>query len=214
MNTFKKNNIGLTLVELMVVIGIIAFLAVIGMIYFRTQIFKGYDAKRKSDIQRIGIAVEEYEKDHDCYPLSTQVTCVGSGLGLRPYLDRIPCDPVTQSSYYYEHEDSICPKWYKLYAKLDNEADNNYQPGIGPNGVFNYVSGSPNAPKSTSTGELGSGGGSSSIPQVNFYGCFSGVCRQIQWNPRRGNPECDPNFQNDTCYGQCSNPANECQSWE
>ena len=54
---------GVTLVELLVVVSIIALLALISIFAFREQIFKGNDAKRKSDIGRIQLAVEEYEKD-------------------------------------------------------------------------------------------------------------------------------------------------------
>ena len=39
----RKNIIGLTLVEIVVVVSIIAFLAVLILIAFRSQIFKGVD---------------------------------------------------------------------------------------------------------------------------------------------------------------------------
>lgn len=206
---------GYTLIELMIVVGVIAFLAVLISAYLRNQIYKSYDARRKAEIKRIAIAVEEYEKDHDCYPLPSLLSCT-TGTGLRPYIDKIPCDPVTNASYMYEHQDSACPGWYKIYAKLDNESDTDFKANIGPNSAFSFVWESPNAPLSISTEvdeEPDQGGGGDPVPQTTFYGCFSGVCTQISWDSARPGPVCDPNYQNSTCYGQCSNPANECEPW-
>lgn len=202
---------GFTLIELLIIVGLIAFLAVLITAYLRSQIFKSYDARRKAEIKRIGIAVEEYEKDNDCYPLPSALSCT-TATGLRPYLDKVPCDPTTGASYMYEHEDSVCPKWYKIYAKLDNESDVDYVANIGPNSVFSFVYASPNAP-ATVPAENGGGVGGGSVPQTDFYGCISGVCTLIQWDTSRPGPSCDPNYQNSTCYGQCTNPANSCEPW-
>lgn len=214
--SLRKTSQGFTLIELLIIVGLIAFLAILISAYLRSQIFKSYDSRRKAEIKRIGIAVEEYEKDNDCYPLPSLLSC-SPGTGLRPYIDKIPCDPTTEASYMYEHEDSTCPKWYKIYGKLDNEADIDYTAYIGPNGAFSYVYESPNSPATVPVVQEGSPtpgpGGSDPIPQTDFYGCISGVCTLIQWNPSRPGPACDPNYQNSTCYGQCSNPANECEPW-
>jgi hypothetical protein len=189
----------------MIVVVIIAALALLAYWALRTQIFKGFDARRKGDINRIKIAVEEYEKDHDCYPLPQLVIC-DPGTGLRPYLDKIPCDPRTGASYYYDHEDSFCPKWYRIYTTLENLKDPDYLGMIGPDGSYNYYSGSPNSPYPGLSGS-------------EFYGCRSGTCTMIEWDPLRPGPECDPNYGSPTCYGQCTDPntgqpANECQSWQ
>jgi general secretion pathway protein G len=216
----KKYFSGFTLVELMIVVVIIGILATIAIRSFQSQIFKGNDAKRKGDIDRIKIAVEEYEKDHNCYPLSQLVTCKPSGSGLQPYLDRIPCDPVTGASYYYEYQDSVCPGWFRVYAVLENIKDGSVTLGIGPNGAFNYVAASGNAPPTgSSTGPSASPGPtpgptSTATPQENFYGCSKLVCVPILWDPVRGGPECDPNYQNSSCYGVCNVPANDCVSWK
>lgn len=204
-NNFKFYKKGMTLTEILIVISVIALLVLIAVVYLRSQVFKSYDARRKSEIKRIAIAVEEYEKDHDCYPLSSSVVCTGGGVGLRPYLNTIPCDPVTGASYYYEQENTACPKWFRVYSNLQNEADVDYQSNIGPNGAFSYVYESPNSPTIVPNG--------SGAPDTTFYGCFSGVCMEVFWDPARPGPQCDPNFQNSTCYGQCSSPSNECQSW-
>ena len=190
----------MTLTELMIVVLIILFLVILVLAFFRNQLFKGNDARRKGDIHRIQVAIEEYEKDHDCYPLPQLVSCGEEGDGLDPYLSKIPCDPITKSSYFYEYENDACPSWYRLYTVLENTADSDLMENCGPGGVFNYFRSSPNAPGCT-------------YITSEFYGCKSGVCVSIYWDNNRPGPECDPNYQSRTCYGQCGSPATECKPW-
>lgn len=203
----KKQTLGMTLTEVMIVSLVIVALIIIALSSLRTQIFKSTDARRKAETRRIGIAVEEYEKDHDCYPLPSLVTC-NPGIGLRPYLDKVPCDPETGASYLYVHEDTSCPHWYKIYSSLQNENDPDFRVGLGPGAVYSYVYTSSNAPDESVVG----GGGGGGTPS-DFFGCVSGICVPIGWDANRPGPVCDPNFQNSSCYGMCSNPANECMSW-
>ena len=77
-----------------------ALLAILVITTIRSQILKGNDARRKADIARIQVAVEEYEKDNDCYP--TTVVCGSSNQEITPYLKEVPCDPITKQSYAYE----------------------------------------------------------------------------------------------------------------
>ncbi len=143
----EKKYQGMTLVEVMIVISIIALLSSAFTVFIRMQLFKANDAKRKAEINRIGLAVEEYEKDHDCYPSS--VTCTNAS-SLQPYLDKIVCDPVSDDPYYYMPDDpdpNGCAKWYKIYAVLQNRFDADYQPNIGPSSLYNYVYESPNTPQ-------------------------------------------------------------------
>ncbi len=193
-----RTNAGVTLTELLIVVGIITFLVFLTIVFFRLQILKGNDARRKGDLHEIQIAVEEYEKDNNCYPLPLLVICK-PGTGLKPYVSKIPCDPITEASYYYEYDDSSCPKWYRLYARLENINDQDIMGAVGPSGAFNYYLSSPNAPRI---------GG-----PVDFYGCRGGICVQVLWDPMRPGPECDPNFQNSSCHGQCGPPATECTPW-
>jgi len=191
---------GMTLTEILIVVGILTFLILMVTVAFRSQLFKGNDAKRKGDIHRIQVAIEEYEKDNNCYPLPDQVVC-DPGTGLQPYIDKIPCDPTTNSSYVYEHEDSLCPDWYRVLANLENASDSDAQSACGPEGTYNFYQSSPNAPLCNLT-------------ESDFYGCINGVCTPISWDNLRPGPECDPNYQNASCYGQCGNPINECGSWD
>ncbi|MCX6704944.1 MAG: type II secretion system protein [Candidatus Woesebacteria bacterium] len=209
----RKNLIGagFTLVELLIVLAIVAILAALIISFLTGQVLKGNDAKRKGDLDRIKIAVEEYEKDHNCYP--QYVTCgVHSEQPIYPYLNNVPCDPVTNASYLYEHDGSaVCPVWFRVYIVLENTEDLSAIPGIGPYNAFNYFVSSGNAPAIIAS-QASSGPTSSPEPQNNFYGCFSGICTPINWNNSRHppGPECDPNYQNSSCYGVCGVPANEC----
>lgn len=205
-----KFNKAFTLVELMIVVSIIGFIAVISMAYFRSQLFKGNDARRKSDIARIQVALEEYEKDHDCYPFSFAVSC-DPGTGLKPYLDTVPCDPTTKMSYYYEHEDDACPSWYRVYTALDNNSDDQIVENIGPSGSYNYYHDSPNAPAIEEG--AGTGGGSGPPGGVTFYGCKASVCEPLLWDYARPGPECDPNYTIDGCLGQCGLESSACIPW-
>lgn len=194
---FKKEK-GLTLIELIIVLVIIGILILVFIVYFRSQIFKANDAKRKGDIERIRIAVEEYEKDHNCYPPPQLLNCE-PGNGLSSYLDKIPCDPVSKASYYYDYDPTGCARWFRLFTNVE-QSDDLAMDSCGPGGTYNYYSGSGNAPSCQLTDTGG------------IYGCRSGVCVPIYWDEARPGPECDPNFQSSTCYGQCG-PSTECESW-
>lgn len=198
-----KNLDGVTLIEVLIVTIVISFLILLVVIFLRNQIFKANDAKRKADINRIVKALEEYEKDNDCYPSKDLLNC-DPGTGLQPYLDKIPCDPVTKSSYYYEIEDSSCPSWYKTFSVLSLTTDLESMNSIGPGGQYNYCVGSPNIDCSATV---------NSPDGTQYYGCRNSICVPINWDSKRPGPECDPNYQNSTCYNQCSYPNNECKSW-
>jgi len=192
----SKSSQGMTLIELLVVVSIISILVFVITVFLRPQIFKANDARRKAELKRIGVAAEEYEKDNNCYPPTSLVTCVNGGIGLRPYIDVIPCDPVTKNSYFYEPDPNnvACPKWYRIYASLQNQTDVDYIPNIGPSSAYRFIYTSPNAPALPT-----------SIPNVNiYYGCINGSCRQLIEGE-----ECTPNWDSmDNCNSRC--PENPC----
>ncbi|MBU0998190.1 type II secretion system GspH family protein [Patescibacteria group bacterium] len=212
----KRNKKGFTLTELLIVVSIIVFLAALVIFYLRNQIFKGNDAKRKGDVHSITIAMEEYEKDNDCYPTVDLVICK-PGTGLKPYLSKIPCDPTTDASYVVEVE-GTCPSWYRIYINLENTKDKDIEKigctyGCGPYYAYNFFVSSPNAPDPI-VGVPPETSVPSEPPAVNYYGCINGVCEKILWDPERPGPECDPHFENSTCYGWCGDILRECKNWE
>ena len=216
----KKYFSGFTLVELLIVLSIIAILAALIISLFSSQILKGNDAKRKGDLDRIKIAAEEYEKDHNCYPKS--ISCgVHPDQEVYPYLNNVPCDPITNVSYVYTNDNNLtCPAWFKIFTVLENTQDTSATPGIGPHGAYNYDVASANAPANvayipppTSSPGASPSPTPSYLPQDNFYGCRSQECVQILWDPARPGPECDPSYGNSSCYGRCVDPSNECVSW-
>ena len=206
-----KKRGGFTLTEVLIVVGIVSFLAVVSLVYLRSQIYKARDAKRKADIHLIQNAVEEYEKDHDCYPPASLVVCKPVGDGLKPYLSKILCDPVSGDSYLYEPGDPVdCPKWYRMYALLDTGEFT----VVGPGGVkYDYYVSSPNAPTPVPVIAPTSTPRPTSTPKPEwggpYWGCLNGECEGVP-----GPPYCSPKFGSSTCYGQCVNwlgePINEC----
>jgi len=216
----RKNGFGMTIPELLVVMSIIAILAVLITTFIVTQVFKGNDSRRKTDIYQLQVAVEEYEKDNNCYP--TYVSCMENfNDDLNPYLPKIPCDPQTKSDYvYYPDPTSVCPKWYVIYTHLEHPSDPDVkelgcQFGCGPSealSIFNYYAMSPNAPIPYSNPAPTPQ--SSNPPAVGLYGCFSGVCTSIGLD-YTGQPECSPAFSSSNCFNSCVDPEtfapiNEC----
>jgi len=216
-----KNKKGFTLIELIIVITIIAFLFSMIIYFLRGQLFKGTDAKRKSDMHKIFVALEEYEKDHDCYPdvaRNPEIVMCDPGFGLRPYLNKIPCEPSTDSNYIIEVDDSVCPSWFRIYAKLESNSDVDIDEsgcnwGCGPQYSFNFYMSSYNAPlplmRSAPETSI-----SEEPPAANYYGCINGVCERIAWDPERPGPLCLPNFQSPDCYDRCGPESTECKSWK
>jgi|WetSurSiteA1Bulk_404760.scaffolds.fasta_scaffold03841_5 general secretion pathway protein G len=201
---------GFTLIELLIVIAIIGLLAVLGIWAYKNQLLKARDAQRKSDMKKIQVAVEEYEKDHDCYPSIDMVVC-DPGDGLQPYLQKIPCDPLTGESYYYEPEGKTCAGWYRLYGLLDYSGDASIIEEIGPGGAYNYYVSSPNAPiiavatptpRPTAVPTAGP-----TPPETVYFGCVDHVCVQLS-----SQHQCSPNYSwgypvscrdGDCCYNKC-----------
>ena len=98
-----KKRRGFSLIEVLVVVGILALLLIIGFQQFGTQMAKGRDARRKADLDKIKKVYEDYASDYNQYPpFGTLDTCGDStGTALEKYLNEIPCDPANGSPYVY-----------------------------------------------------------------------------------------------------------------
>jgi len=224
-----KSKKGFTLIEIIMVVAIIALLVLLAIWALRAKIDQANDAKRKSDLQRIATAFEDYYSDEECYPIETILANCG-GSELKPYLDSIPCDPVYKTPYcYLPVETSPCYKKYRLLNTLKYLSDpvikslscdsdqycgweSEYSAAIGGGtGIsgFNYGVSSLNTtlsqivPTSSPTPLPTPAGGS--------WGCTPmGDCD----NYGLDNPKCPYQFPDSNCGGgsYCTNPIYRCSS--
>lgn len=113
---------GLSMIEILVIAAIISILIIIALSMLPQQISKGRDGRRKSDLQKIKIAFENYYSDNDCYPPPEILDNCGSA-DLSPYLASIPCDPQNKSKYLYAPEGGSCPHYYRVFSNLEVDID-------------------------------------------------------------------------------------------
>lgn len=209
---------GFTMTELLIVVSIIVILAITILVAINpmAQIFKGYDSRRKADLQKIKIALENYYADHDCYPKFPMVdernhpTYICGSDFLKPYLPSMPCDPNTQKPYtiFLSPGNSTCPQQFAVYAQIYAFFDKD-------------ASAIPYCPKTIAVGSPGltvgqmSAGCSEVEICANYYGCKDGSC---QWISAYDIPACTPHYCTQDC-GQgspsetaayCSIPDNAC----
>ncbi|MDD3531897.1 MAG: prepilin-type N-terminal cleavage/methylation domain-containing protein [Candidatus Shapirobacteria bacterium] len=144
---FFKKNAGLTLIEWLIVIAIISLLLIIIFAHINPlrERDRATDSRRKADLDRISIALDEFYSDYDCYPTKETFEL---DEGLRPYLSKTPHDPDTGRFYAYYPEESSCPQYYRVYTSLRWQADPSIskvgcQLGCGPDGTYNYGLASP-----------------------------------------------------------------------
>jgi len=216
----KRRFSAFTLTEVIIVVAIIAILATLAIWAYRTQIYKGFDSRRKTDMYQIKVALEEYEKDHNCYPTVALYTADPDAL-LKPYVPSVPKDPRTKEEYVYIPDSSTgCPKWYWLFTNLENPSDKDTQAlgclsgcGDGITNSYSYYVSSYNAPEpekgNTSTSQPP---GTTPTPDGHtYYGCFATECRQIP-----NQYYCEPNYKDAACPFGCvndegnPNPGSQC----
>lgn len=119
---------GFTLIEMLIVIGIISLLvAMEGFIYVNSQ-RSARDGKRKSDLENIRAALEQYRSTNNSYPasLAFNPSCTPNGSlndGSNTYMNPLPSDPRCQLYHYYYS--ATCPpplgicNDYTLGARLE-----------------------------------------------------------------------------------------------
>lgn len=191
--------------EIMIVVSLLVILAAVLMITLNpmTQIFKGYDAKRKQELTQLSKVFEDYYNDHQCYPPPPKVcfdsvtsradgtfTCDICGSEstspvLSPYMTTLPCDPQKPSKkYLYQVDSQTCPSYYRAYADLatdpnefctsDNSGVINYDWGVASPNTIPAIDCNLNvSPTVTPTPEIG--GPCSSYSDL-YYNPFCNIC--------------------------------------
>lgn len=119
-----KKKKGFTMIELLITAALLALLIILALFLWQNQLAKARDARRKADLERLKIAFEDYYNDNECYPPSNILeTCQGEQL--QPYLNSVPCDPLTDEPYCYIHDQDnlACGQSYRILASFENVFD-------------------------------------------------------------------------------------------
>lgn len=169
--TIKKKLKGFTLVEMLVVLGILGIVATLILVGLNPldQMRKANDGARKSDLAQLQRALELYYQDNGVYPPSSpdfklyiNNTTLAWGSAWRPYMSELPKDPNPTRSYQYYVPASSNGQTYYIYASLergaqDTQACNSgnactsissgvagFPPANSCGGTCNYAATSPN----------------------------------------------------------------------
>lgn len=133
-----KQTQGFTLIELLVVIAIITTLTGLVATNFVNSQAKARDARRKSDLANIQRALELFYNDHGTYPDESTNRIAGCGPSSNSacpwassftdgngtvYMEIIPGDPVSGTTYYYNVDTTGGKLRYQLFARLENTND-------------------------------------------------------------------------------------------
>lgn len=94
---------GFTIVEMIAVLAILAVLSSVGISSFAAAQRKGRDARRKSDVELIRAAIEQYRSNNNVYPasLGTSICDASPCNSTNTYLQTVPLDPLPPGSYWY-----------------------------------------------------------------------------------------------------------------
>ncbi len=120
----KNNKEAFTLVELVIVITIVSFLISALAIGYINQLRKARDAKRKTHLQKMRLAFEDYYNDWGCYPDDGAVFEDCRSNVFSPWIKEIYCDPLGNSVFYkVVPQESDCPDWYAIYTNIEYSRD-------------------------------------------------------------------------------------------
>lgn len=119
-----KKQRGLSLLEVIIAVTIVALLLLVALSTMGRQLSKGRDGRRKADLDKIKIAFEDYNGDKGSYPPVTALDdCDGTSLA--PYLATIPCDPLDNTPYVYRPypDETDRTGGFRVYARLEATDD-------------------------------------------------------------------------------------------
>lgn len=208
---------GYTLAEILIAISVLVVLGITALVGINpiAQIFKGYDAHRRDDLNKIKTALENYYSDHEQYPLFPLVnadnkpTYICESDFLKPYLSAMPCDPSKKTPYivYLSPPDSSSPQDFVVYAHADSLSDEN--PDAITNCPDTIVVHSPSIDPGELEENCGRSGSGKPACTNNHYGCVNYSCQKIS-GPEE--PGCTPNYCTSNCDGEdCSLYHHQCK---
>jgi prepilin-type N-terminal cleavage/methylation domain-containing protein len=93
---------GFTMVEIIIVVIIIGLLSVAGGTVYTSSLKTARDARRKTDLENIRLALESYRNDSSAYPASLPTLEAPS----KKYIT-LPKDPKHNINYIYESKDPV-----------------------------------------------------------------------------------------------------------
>jgi len=119
-NIFSKK--GFTLIELLVAVAIVALLATVAAISYRSVNERARDARRRTDLDQIRAALEMYRTNVGTYP-ATGISTMRTALQGGGYLNSPPVDPMVPSGWNdYSYVSPAGNQTYTLCARLEQAA--------------------------------------------------------------------------------------------
>jgi general secretion pathway protein G len=109
---------GFTILDVVVVIIVIGFFAILIIPGLINGPSRARDATRKSDLRVIKASLENYYNEKGSYPAKLSDLTAGS----TPYIKDLPKDPLTKNEYVYITTGNP-PSTFVLQAKLENKND-------------------------------------------------------------------------------------------
>lgn len=199
-----KKQKGLTIIELLIVIILLALLTIAAFITVPTQLKKSRDARRKADLDRIKIALYDYYFDYDCFPENLPNCQENFGQNGMVYLNNFPCDSKGDPYRYVvtKKGGGKCSQWFRLFTNLEVTTDPiiakiHCSQGCGPDCAYNYGVASTNT---------------QIYRDCYFtYACNPGGNCEAFDDPAIS--QCPKVFDNDlNCDNQCSQKENRCKN--
>lgn len=206
---------GLTLIEILIIISLVGVLALLtSSIYIGSNIQKGRDAKRKTDLAILTNTIEEYYSSVGCYPDSLVSCNQKFSYGSDVFMSAMLCDPKTGINYTYVNDNLTCPQLFTIYTNLEYKKDPRIDEvgctyGCGPDCLYNYGVASPNTTLIKCTPSV------TPTPTPVQYVCApgggqEGHCEAFE-DPALS--ECPKIYPDDpTCNNECNIPANRCKN--
>jgi general secretion pathway protein G len=116
---------GFTLIEILIVVAILSIVSAILAVSFGNIRSKSEDSRRKTDLEEVRSALEQYKSNNNSYPTPEITITMGLPFGSsgltdtrNTYMNKIPQDPdFPVKSYYYESTDGSD---YILRSELNN----------------------------------------------------------------------------------------------